>query len=928
MKARIYRAENGYSRALLRESDSFGIPELDLVSPPRRFWDDRAPSAPALLEIGLDASRIPQIPTPTEILSSLPEGDNWTAMSRRSLQRLSAWFLICEDPQGRLRAQEVASLAHQTTLVQHVLTQPNLNRVLVADEVGLGKTVEAGLIIQRLLANSSMLRVLYLTPARLVRNVQHEFDRLGLPFRQWVAGDDSNATLKDPRVVASIHRAVHPSHFKSVVESEPWDLIVVDECHHLSAWEPNGGKPVRQYRLVEELAARQGASSRLILMSGTPHQGHRERFRNLLGLLKAKGEGDEALIGRVIYRTKDDVKDWFGNPVFPARQVNEPTVIDLGDHHRRWLRSIHDFYVQPSALGRGKDSRKRAAGWRTAQALQWASSSVNAGLGYLIRQALRAGWTLENPSLRRALELIRPYRLGPDNEPLESLHERISKEVARQVNDADIDDIEDIDEETDRWEPDPLLLANLLTEGVSLLSETRDLKWHAIHERLLRPAGREKVVLFAQPIETVTALAGYLERVSDKRPALIIGDQSQADRDREIENFWRLDGPQFLVSSRAGGEGINLQVARRLVHVDVPWNPMELEQRVGRVHRFGSRQLILVDTVVAKDSREVDMYRVARGRLNMIANALVPADRFESLFARVMSLVPPEELQAILGEAPLAPLSAEEEGKISDLVSEGFQNWREFHDRYSDQRMDQLDPGHASWDDLINFVTDHLGVHRVPGFTSLQFRWEAGAIEGVEVNTPVLRLGDNQFYACGDFAGMPITGPNGEAVKVMGLNVPSLASALRQVAFPREMSGAAHVRWPADVPLPKELTKKPFAVWIAAKQTLRLGPGTASEVGSTLIVYVATDSNNGLQLAGESKSCMIRQLLSGTIRRDPEPNVSLVASLKENESRWFETLRRPTDEERSSRIVHAVTPLLAAICNLTRRCIISVHYLR
>src|SRR5215204_5907001 len=117
------------------------------------------------------------------------------------------------------------------------------------------------------------------------------------------------------------------------------------------------------------------------------------------------------------------------------------------------------------------------------------------------------------------------------------------------------------------------------------------------------------------------------------------GGQTDQARQEEIDRFWRPNGPQFLVSSRAGGEGINLQVARRLVHIDVPWNPMELEQRVGRVHRFGSRRTILVDTVVVKDSREADAYRIARQKLQVVASTLVAKDRFEQIFSRVMCLV-------------------------------------------------------------------------------------------------------------------------------------------------------------------------------------------------------------------------------------------------------------------------------------------------
>ena len=190
--------------------------------------------------------------------------------------------------------------------------------------------------------------------------------------------------------------------------------------------------------------------------------------------------------------------------------------------------------------------------------------------------------------------------------------------------------------------------------------------------------------MFAQPIETITAFAHYLERTYGVRPAVIIGGQSDQERQEEIDRFWRPSGPQFLVSSRAGGEGINLQVARRLVHIDVPWNPMDLEQRVGRVHRFGSRATVLVDTIVMRDSREEEAYAVADQKLRMIAKALVPPDRFDALFSRVMTLIPPEELQDVLlrrrGE------SGVDVEKIAQLVQEGFNKWKAFHDKYSSEQ--------------------------------------------------------------------------------------------------------------------------------------------------------------------------------------------------------------------------------------------------
>src|SRR5262249_44461200 len=158
----------------------------------------------------------------------------------------------CEDPQRRLDSRPVNTLAHQVSLVRHILASPDRRRVLLADEVGLGKTVEAGLVIQELIAASHGLRVLYLAPARLVDNVRAEFDRLGLRFRQW-SSDNGDARLDDRCVIASIHRAVHPAHYQRVLDSSPWDVIVVDECHHLTDRAEGGGSATQKYQLVKAL---------------------------------------------------------------------------------------------------------------------------------------------------------------------------------------------------------------------------------------------------------------------------------------------------------------------------------------------------------------------------------------------------------------------------------------------------------------------------------------------------------------------------------------------------------------------------------------------------------------------------------------------------------------------------------------------------
>ena len=151
--------------------------------------------------------------------------ESWLASTRRAQLALLAWFLLAEDRQRRLLVRDVAPLMHQLSLVEHVLDSPDLQRVLIGDEVGLGKTVEAGLIAQRLLLARPDLRVLYLSPARLVRNVVAEFRRLGVDARRWVAGGDSDARIESDRVVvASIQKAVSETNAATLGRRRPVGL--------------------------------------------------------------------------------------------------------------------------------------------------------------------------------------------------------------------------------------------------------------------------------------------------------------------------------------------------------------------------------------------------------------------------------------------------------------------------------------------------------------------------------------------------------------------------------------------------------------------------------------------------------------------------------------------------------------------------------
>ncbi|MGN6110783.1 MAG: helicase-related protein [Kofleriaceae bacterium] len=905
-------ADSDHPWVLLRQIDDFGLPAYDLVRPPERFWADGTTIPPAW-RTAVDASRVKPEPLPTELLRGvLANKDSWHAMTRRSLDRLFAWFLVSEDPQRRFDVQPVATLAHQVSLVHHIVQEPHLQSVLIADEVGLGKTIEAALLVKQLLVAQPGLRVLYLAPARLVSNVRNEMERLGLRFRSWVTGAARDAHLDDPLVIASIHRAVVGANFDEFIRKARWDVVIVDECHHLSAWTANGGSAARKYQLVNKLRAKLRTSGRLVLLSGTPHQGHSERFENILSLLCREGEQLSAVAGRVIFRTKEDVRDWENRPLFPLRRLNPPIVLDLGPAHRAWLNSIHRLF-EPTSRTESEPAR-RAAGWRCGQALQWATSSIDAGLGYLVRQAMRAGLTPRRRILADALAALRPYRTGPADEPVSALYDRIASELRVQVDSGTIEDIEGDDEDgtSQEWVPDEAALERALAEGLALLGSDGDTKWSAL-DPLLRDAGGEKVVLFAQPIETVMALARYLARTTGTSPALIIGDQSEEERQANVSAFWASDGPQFLVSSRAGGEGINLQIARRLVHVDVPWNPMELEQRVGRVHRFMSRKTIIVDTLVVKNSREADMYDVARMKMREVASSLTSdSEKFEALFSRVMSVVSPDELQNVMSQGAMGPLTAAQQSAVGKLVVEGFQNWQSFHQRFAGglRNVRNLPPGEASWTDVELFATSLGKAAESDGHRALRFEDRDGDVVEAPIDMRSLKLGDSVF-AVGDYGGMPILDDLSRPIRSLGLNTGEFQDVLRTAAFPDAPSGAAHIRWPEDRPRPVD-GRSPFAVLVLVRLPVRLVDAGAQELGPQLRVWVGR-SFPMVELSGKQKGALVRGVLAGSIRREPEDVPALVEGLHAQLLELSRTLRVPSDAERAHQIRSAVFPLLAAI---------------
>jgi superfamily II DNA or RNA helicase len=883
---------------------------------------------PDRVYVGLDSAQRPEsvihlepeadvdvLPTPLETLlgTSDEEREAWPTETQRAARRLDALWLLIEDRHRLLDASVIEPLAHQASLVQHVLSSPELRRVLVADEVGLGKTIEAGLIIKHLVDASSGAapRVLYLAPASLVDNVVDELERLGLKPRQWSARSEE-ARLRpgdsDPLVVASIHRAVvrvtgGVDHYATVAESGPWDVLIVDEAHHLSDWSVEGNDPRLRMRLVRDLVRKRlNPDGRVILLTGTPHQGHDARFRNLLKLLSERESDERDARGRMIYRIKDDIRDWDGNPLFPIRDVRPNTLVDVDEGYRRWLQLVHKFFSTADS------GESRASGWRRAQALQWCSSSPSAGLAYLVRFALRAGFTMATlEALAGAISALRPYRGRSETESAQELEAYLLKQV-----DQDGEQIEDVD---------PQALSELLSDGAELIrTDALAAKIMPLLE-WLEAAPQEKFVIFAQPIETVHRLQERLERTLGRGSvALLVGTQDKAERAKQIRRFWEREECRVLVSSRAGGEGINLQVSRRLVHFDVPWNPMEMEQRVGRVHRFGGSETIIVETVVLRGSREERVLDRARARLGRIANDL-DRDRFERLFSRTMSMIPLEELANLMAGEDFGPFTPDEELRLDKIVKQGYERWRKTDEtfRRDSARARGASRGQTNDADLEHVLINLVGARIASGWKRRILTHGAnGEPERADVDAKVFELSDGTRGYVGRDGGVGIIDPGGESLRLprLGLNTPEVAKRVREVIAgganePRDV-GAGVALVPLDM----------WRSWVSAPRAALFAKGgillaycvraldMSSKAGETTVsmhfFLSSPDGEEVLQLAPSTTASLIRSLRELRPKRT-RPTFLATDRLLEQETRRLNDLKaaRPGDP------VNAVFPVAA-----------------
>jgi len=516
-----------------------------------------------------------------------------SALERLRLRLLAEAVTAWNDATGSLDRLNIDPLPHQIDLAHRIL-QSGTTNWLIADDVGLGKTVEAGLVLHGLKKQRPNLRCLILCPPGLVGQWKKEMrDKFNLKFRIYkedipaIESPDDWAGIS--LVIASIDTAAHVSHRGKFIESGHWDIVVFDESHKLS--KHSRSQETQRYSLAEKL--RPNADGYLLL-SATPHQGKEVQFKNLLKLVRpALAErietlrgGDWSLLSEFVIRNdKDKVTDKDGNLLF--RGVETKRVEVAHDGLAAEFFDTFDDYVELLAEHFGH------RGLFTSIYRKIASSSIYAAM----------------KALEKRLARVRAGTV------MSSIAETATDES---VDGADLDLEQQLPSaETPDFLPDESdLLENLIERAA--IAHACDPKRRSFIE-LARQAQDTSgsMLVFTESRETQEMLRGTLLEAGI-RVSVINGSMNHRGKTEVVEEFNSSGG--ILVSTEAGAEGLNMQArCHFLVNYDLPWNPSRIVQRIGRLYRYGQNEIVRVINLVSEAGFDGRLLSVVYGKVRTIA---------------------------------------------------------------------------------------------------------------------------------------------------------------------------------------------------------------------------------------------------------------------------------------------------------------------
>ncbi len=560
------------------------------------------------------------------------------------------------DPHFAVSVSQIDALPHQLEAVYHYMLPRARIRFLLADDPGAGKTIMAGLLLKELKLRGLAERVLIVVPANLTDQWRREMkDRFGEVFQvvRRTTIDDlygRNVWAENPQCITSIDFAKREEVLPTLQEPR-WDLVIVDEAHKMAAYVYGEDvKRTGRYRLGDLLSER---GDHLVLLTATPHKGDPENFRLLMRLLDKEmfdsAQGFNLALNNkqmplFIRRIKEEMVDFSGHRLFLDRFVTT-TTYRLSPAERELYEAVTDYVEEQSERAAEKGERGRLLGFTLALFQRRLASSSRAIRRSLERRYKRLS-TLQDhmEELRQqGVEMPEDFEDLPEEERLEieSRFEKFTVAESREELQWECRQLEgliEIAKRVERAEEETKIsrLKELLTDQKIFGTLT-------------------KLLIFTEHKDTLDYLVEKLTKwgfkVTQIHGQMKLGDpETPGTRLQAEKDFRDAEGAQIMVATEAAGEGINLHYrCWTMVNYDLPWNPNRLEQRMGRIHRYGQQRDVIIFNLVAEDTREGDVMRRLLDKITEIRRVLgtdrvydvisdvIPGARLDQLFRDALS---------------------------------------------------------------------------------------------------------------------------------------------------------------------------------------------------------------------------------------------------------------------------------------------------
>jgi superfamily II DNA or RNA helicase len=604
---------------------------------------------------------------------------------RLGLQAYSLGIAWEFDPYFGLSISRVDPLPHQLEAVYDYLLKLARVRFLLADDAGAGKTIMAGLLIRELQLRGLAERILIVCPANLAfqwqRELKEKFDEKFLVLKGGDIRDQFgvNQWLEQKKVITSLDLAKRTEILPGLRQVH-WDLIIVDEAHRMS-WTPPARKTAR-YALGELL---RDTSDNIVLLTATPHKGDAANFSLFLQLLDSDVYADvrsihEAMERRrapfYLRRTKEAMVyfperrtdgTWAAEKIFTKR-IPHTADFQIDGPEFDLYREITRFVKRQSAkaAAQGDDPRARAVGFLMALYQRRLASST-----YAMRHSLENRARRLEEGLNRAQQMagLAPSDL-PDPEEIEEMEEDERQRLEEMLEAITLaGNAEQIHEEIAE-------LRQLAGQAQIVEDSGAEAKLSKLQE-LLHQEGffdhsDQRLLLFTEFKDTLDYLAQKLKswgfKVGCIHGGMKPGSRNEPGTRLYSEQQFREGAIQVLVATEAAGEGINLQVCNILFNYDIPWNPNRLEQRMGRIHRYGQRKDCLIFNFVATNTIEGRVLQRLLEKLQEIREALDD----DAVFNVVGEVLPSAHIERVLRDYYSGKLGdADLEERLLENVDEG-----------------------------------------------------------------------------------------------------------------------------------------------------------------------------------------------------------------------------------------------------------------